>query len=584
MPVWLGPTKPLGANANRERDVRPADAEELALEAQLFGDLVDDDDDDHGGGDGGTARAQLGSEADAIGDFAIRDVVGSAGLLGAGEEDREQDEQNEEQGSGSDDDDDGAEGESEGEDEDEGGRSAVAVATEDGRKRAWVDEDDERQLIDLTAVSRLRKLRRSEGEKLVRGADFAQRLREQHRRLHPATSWAERGTGGGGREASDLRGRWADTDSEDEEKEEGEEEEEAEDEEVFAAVTRRAGAALTVARRPRRLGSDELGVKRMADANVAGRSACVVQCTEFHRNGQLLLTAGFDQTARFFSIDGERNPLMQQVYIKNMPIHTAAFSADGLSVVMSGRRRYYYIYDLQRSQVVRVPGIVGRDEKSLEKFTLSPDGKWIAFMGDGGYIILVSMQTKQWVANLKMEGAVRALAFSADGQTLLSAGTAGEIFHWDLRTRRCRCRHYDMGMSPTTALSVAPTGGRFAVGSRSGCVHAYDFAAVEATCSGGSGAGRNPVPAAVVQSLTTPIDRVRYNHDGQLLAISSREKKDAVRLVHVPSYRTYSNWPTSRTPLKYASSLAFSPRSGYFACGNDKGTVLLYSLSHYTSA
>ena len=29
-----------------------------------------------------------------------------------------------------------------------------------------------------------------------------------------------------------------------------------------------------------------------------------------------------------------------------------------------------------------------------------------------------------------------------------------------------------------------------------------------------------------------------------------REAKDAVRVVHVPSFRTFSNWPTSRTPLK----------------------------------
>jgi U3 small nucleolar RNA-associated protein 18 len=130
----------------------------------------------------------------------------------------------------------------------------------------------------------------------------------------------------------------------------------------------------------------------MADANVAARSDCVVQSMSFHRNGQLFLTAGFDQTARFFSIDGEQNPLMQQVHLKGMPIHTAAFTADGKSVIMSGRRKYYYVYDLQRASVQRVPGIVGREEKSFEKFALSPDNQWIAFLGDAGYIILVSNQ------------------------------------------------------------------------------------------------------------------------------------------------------------------------------------------------
>jgi hypothetical protein len=35
---------------------------------------------------------------------------------------------------------------------------------------------------------------------------------------------------------------------------------------------------------------------------------------------------------------------------------------------------------------------------------------------------------------------------------------------------------------------------------------------------------------------------------------------------------------------RYASGLAFSPKSGYFATGNDKGSVLLYSLQHYQAA
>lgn len=34
--------------------------------------------------------------------------------------------------------------------------------------------------------------------------------------------------------------------------------------------------------------------------------------------------------------------------------------------------------------------ILGRDEKSLEKFFLSPDGELIAFLGESGYIHLVA--------------------------------------------------------------------------------------------------------------------------------------------------------------------------------------------------
>lgn len=54
--------------------------------------------------------------------------------------------------------------------------------------------------------------------------------------------------------------------------------------------------------------------------------------------------------------------------------------------------------------------------------------------------------------------------------------------------------------------------------------------------------------------------------------------------VHLPSYTVFSNWPTSNTPLHYVSAMDFSPGSGYFACGNDKGKVLLYRVNHYKNA
>jgi U3 small nucleolar RNA-associated protein 18 len=70
----------------------------------------------------------------------------------------------------------------------------------------------------------------------------------------------------------------------------------------------------------------------------------------------------------------------------------------------------------------------------------------------------------------------------------------------------------------------------------------------------------------------------------QILAMASRMKKDALRLVHLPSCTVFSNWPTSRSPLGYVHSLAFSPGGGYLAVGNAKGRALLYRLHHYTAS
>ena len=37
----------------------------------------------------------------------------------------------------------------------------------------------------------------------------------------------------------------------------------------------------------------------------------------------------------------------------------------------------------------------GRAEKSLETFTASPDGQQLVFLGNDGYLIMVSAKTKQ---------------------------------------------------------------------------------------------------------------------------------------------------------------------------------------------
>ena len=70
--------------------------------------------------------------------------------------------------------------------------------------------------------------------------------------------------------------------------------------------------------------------------------------------------------------------------------------------------------------------------------------------------------------------------------------------------------------------------------------------------------------------------------NAQILAMASKQKKDSLRLVHSSSMTVFSNWPTSRTPLGFVHSLAFSPHGGFLAVGNAKGRVLMYRMHHYS--
>ena len=319
----------------RELEVAPPDAEELELEAELFGGpAAAEAQAGFGEEQGAGAADDSDSEPD---DGAWPAQLASIGASAAASDDDEPEPRRRHS------------------DDDDAAPAAAAAAdafagTGAAPKRAWVDEDDAEVVVDLTAVNRLKKLRKSEQETRISGDDYAQRLREQHRKLHPGVEWSSAKRPPRRKRASVHVEQLSDSDDDGRERREDSlsEEEDEEDDDLFGAVTRRAGAAVTVTRRPRLLPQGELGVKRRTNANAAAPSKCVVQSVAFHRNSQMMLTAGFDQTLRLFSVDGERNPLLQQVHVKDMPIHTAAFTPDGQSVLLSGRRPYFYCYDLQR--------------------------------------------------------------------------------------------------------------------------------------------------------------------------------------------------------------------------------------------
>lgn len=167
------------------------------------------------------------------------------------------------------------------------------------------------------------------------------------------------------------------------------------------------------------------------------------------------------------------------------------------------------------------------------------------------------------------------LSFANDGKELLSIGSDGEVYTWDLRSRRCIHRAPDEGCVKSSALDVSPDSSLFATGSGMGVVNLYNRESF-------LGGVRKPVKTFM--NLTTSIDALKFSPDSQILAMSSRMKKDAVRLIHVPSQTVFSNWPKPKSMLQYVQSMAFSPGGGYFAAGNGAGKVLLYRLHHYDHA
>jgi U3 small nucleolar RNA-associated protein 18 len=140
-------------------------------------------------------------------------------------------------------------------------------------------------------------------------------------------------------------------------------------------------------------------------------------------------------------------------------------------------------------------------------------------------------------------------------------------YRWDLHSRRCVERFSnDDG---TITASLAASSRNLAVGAESGVVNLY------------SEHDRSRKSLKSIMNLHTSAEALRFNHDGQILAMSTHRERHGMKLLHVPSQTVFSNWPTSKTPLNYVWSMDFSPESKFMAIGNDKGKCLLYQLMHY---
>lgn len=438
------------------------------------------------------------------------------------------------------------------------------VEVEKERKPVWVDDEEEKTSIKIASVNRLRKLRKEEGEDVVSGSTYVQRLRAQHAKLNPGTEWAQ----------IDSQGRSYSSDDEDSDAEGKHIDGYGSKDVKLVDDILQSNEDLVVKSRTKLL-PGLLEYSRLVDANAVDPSNAPINSVQFHRNSQLLLVGGLDKKLRFFQIDGKRNTKIQSIFLEDFPIKKAAFLPNGSQVIISGRRKFFHVLDLVKASVDKVGPLVGREEKSLESFEVSPDSDTIAFLGNEGYILLVSSKTKELIGTLKMNGTVRSVAFTDDGQQLLSSGGDGQIYHWDLRTRTCIHKGVDEGSINGTALCTSPNGSLFASGSDSGIVNIYNRQEF-------LGGKRKPIKA--IENLTTKVDFMKFNHDAQILAISSSMKKNSSKLIHVPSFTVFSNWPSPNRAVHYPRCLDFSPHGGFMTLGNAEGKVLLYKLHHYHDA
>uniref|UniRef100_A0A2D4G2G2 U3 small nucleolar RNA-associated protein 18 homolog n=2 Tax=Micrurus TaxID=8634 RepID=A0A2D4G2G2_MICCO len=442
--------------------------------------------------------------------------------------------------------------------EEESGGSEAENDTEDNfvplKKPAWVDEDDEtEEIIDMTHRHR-KNMMKSDAENKLSKTKLQRRFQEEFQGAMGTTPfWALRGT-----KKKTKRNTKHEGDTEDEEDDD---------------LLHKTGNFVIMSDS---LPKGILQMKNCLHANNERISDAKLTNVQFHPTAQVIMTAGHDRSISLFQVDGITNPQIQSIHLEDFPVYKARFSAEGEQVIATSiHNKLFYIYDMMEGKIIPINHIRGLEEKLVKKFEVSPDGTFLLLSGTSGYLHLITMKTKEFVGSMKINGRAIASSFSPDGSKIYTHSDEGQVFIWDVKSRRCLNKFTDEGCLHGTSIAVSKNSQYIACGSNSGVVNVYAHDDCIRETS--------PKPLKAIMNLVTPATSLAFNPTTEILAMASNISDDALKLVHIPSFTVFSNFPVFRRKLLYlAYCMDFSPRSGYFSIANNKGKALLYRLKHYS--
>lgn len=192
---------------------------------------------------------------------------------------------------------------------------------------------------------------------------------------------------------------------------------------------------------------------------------------------------------------------------------------------------------------------------------ISPNGSMLGVVSAVGWLCLLSAETGQYLGGIKIDGTIADYTFTQDGQKAIIVSASGEIWECNTEEMVVVNRWRDEGGVSLTKVALSYDNRYLAIGSTSGIVTLYDVASEE------------HILLKTLYNLTTPITELTFSLDGQLLVMASSGKRDQLRVVHIPGFTVFPNWPTTKTPLGVIDCIDVG-ENGYLAVGRKKGVAL----------
>ncbi|XP_034496556.1 U3 small nucleolar RNA-associated protein 18 homolog [Ailuropoda melanoleuca] len=407
------------------------------------------------------------------------------------------------------------------------------------KKPVWVDEEDEDdEMVDMMSNRFRKDMMKNASESKLSKDKLQKRLKEEFQHaMGGVPAWAE----------TNKRKTSSDDESEEDEDD----------------LLQRTGNFISTSSS---LPKGILKLKNCLPANAERPTTARVSSVQFHPRAQVVMVAALDNAVSLFQVDGKTNPKIQSIYLEKFPIFKACFSATGEEILATSvHSKVLYVYDMLAGKLIPVHQVRGLKEKIVRSFEVSADGSFLLINGVAGYLHLLSTKTKELIGSMKINGRVAASTFSSDSKKVYASSEIAEV-KWVRST-------FVVSVVIQKSSNGCEEEGDYH--SNCGVVNIYN----QDSCLQET----NPKPIKAIMNLVTGVTSLTFNPTTEILAIASEEMKEAVRLVHLPSCTVFSNFPViKKKTISLVHTMDFSPRSGYFALGNEKGKALLYRLHHYS--
>lgn len=443
-----------------------------------------------------------------------------------------------------------------------------AEEVSDNEEVAWHDSDDERVQISLQSNPTIKKLRKSTKDDIIKGTEYTRRLRSRFNQMFPPPKWYS------GNASGEEAGEELDSTSI------------LEGSDPLAKILREKSSYVSNVK-SKLLAPTTLELTPLADSAASNQNGKSILAISFHPSHPLLLSSGYDQLALISYIDGKKNPITASLHVRKSVYQRVEFHADGDLAILGSERKGLQFWNIQTGIVdsLKLRQSPQQSQLQFDKFRLSKDGQFLAVIGGNGWVEILSSATSQRLTGAKIEsGEVADFAWIGKTHNLVIASTSGVIYEWNIEQRNFSTQWQDAGGSGVTriALGGGPSGDRYiAIGTASGLVSIHDRLNLSVTVKVSSIEPAICEPRATLDQLVTPISTLRFSNDGQILVMASNKVMSAIRMVHVPSFTAFKNWPAPKTGLGHINDVAFSPGNELMAIAMEEGRIRLWRLEHY---